>query len=98
MKWTGVRQQIVQLAEQALPFLDAFLTAVTEELPGGCVLVKHEFKFHIQRVASGGVEGGEVVLPIRLDHSILDIVAQNIDGGLDSIKKRWKRYEKTAEL
>ena len=32
------------------------------------------------------------------DYSILDIVAQNIDGGLDSIKKRWKRYEKTAEL
>ena len=32
------------------------------------------------------------------DYSILDVVAQNIDGGLDSIKKRWKRYEKTAEL
>ena len=28
------------------------------------------------------------------DYSVLDIVAQNIDGGLDSIKKRWKRYEK----
>lgn len=28
-------------------------------------------------------------------YSILDIVAQNIDGGLDSIRKRWKRYEKT---
>lgn len=32
------------------------------------------------------------------DYSILDVVAQNIDGGLDSIKKRWKRYEKTADL
>lgn len=32
------------------------------------------------------------------DYSILDIVAQNIDGGLDSIKKRWKRYEKTTDL
>lgn len=32
------------------------------------------------------------------EYSILDIVAQNIDGGLDSIRKRWKRYEKTAEL
>ena len=32
------------------------------------------------------------------DYSVLDIVAQNIDGGLDSIKKRWKRYEKTSDL
>ena len=32
------------------------------------------------------------------DYSILDIVAQNIDGGLESIKKRWKRYEKTTDL
>lgn len=32
------------------------------------------------------------------DYSILDIVAQNIDGGLESIKKRWKRYEKTIDL
>lgn len=32
------------------------------------------------------------------EYSILDIVAQNIDGGLDSIRKRWKRYEKTADL
>lgn len=32
------------------------------------------------------------------EYSILDIVAQNIDGGLDSIRKRWKRYEKTTEL
>lgn len=28
------------------------------------------------------------------DYRILDIVARNIDGGLDSIQKRWKRYEK----
>ena len=32
------------------------------------------------------------------EYSILDIVAQNIDGGLESIKKRWKRYEKTIEI
>ena len=32
------------------------------------------------------------------EYNVLDIVAQNIDGGLDSIKKRWKRYEKTTEL
>lgn len=32
------------------------------------------------------------------EYSILDIVAKNIDGGLDSIRKRWKRYEKTTNL
>lgn len=32
------------------------------------------------------------------EYDILDIEALNIDGGLDSIKKRWKRYEKTAVL
>ncbi|MEG0835943.1 MAG: AAA family ATPase [Christensenellaceae bacterium] len=32
------------------------------------------------------------------EYNVLDIVAQNIDGGLDSIKKRWKRYEKTTVL
>lgn len=32
------------------------------------------------------------------EYSVLDIVAQNIDGGLESIKKRWKRYEKTIEI
>ncbi len=29
------------------------------------------------------------------DYSILDIVANNIDGGLRTIKNRWKKYEKT---
>lgn len=32
------------------------------------------------------------------EYDILDIVVQNIDGGLDSIKKRWKRYEKTIDF
>ena len=32
------------------------------------------------------------------EYNILDIVAQNIDGGLDSIRKRWKRYEKATIL
>lgn len=32
------------------------------------------------------------------DYNVLDIVANNIDGGLSSIKKRWKRYEKTINL
>lgn len=32
------------------------------------------------------------------DYSVLDIVAQNLEGGLDSIQKRWKRYEKVTQL
>lgn len=32
------------------------------------------------------------------EYTVLDIVAKNIDGGLDSIRKRWKRYEKTADI
>lgn len=32
------------------------------------------------------------------DYKILDIVAKNIDGGLDSIQKRWKRYEKINNI
>ena len=32
------------------------------------------------------------------DYKMLDIVANNIDGGLDSIQKRWKRYEKASNL
>ena len=32
------------------------------------------------------------------DYSVLDIVAENIDGGLDSIRKRWKRYDKSVDL
>ena len=30
------------------------------------------------------------------DIDILDTVAKNLDGGIDSIKKRWKRYEKAV--
>lgn len=32
------------------------------------------------------------------EYNVLDIVANNIDGGLDSIKKRWKRYEKVTNI
>lgn len=32
------------------------------------------------------------------EYNVLDIVAQNIDGGLDSIRKRWKRYDKSVDL
>lgn len=28
------------------------------------------------------------------DYDILQIVADNLDGGIESIEKRWKRYEK----
>lgn len=32
------------------------------------------------------------------EYSVLKIVADNIDGGLDSIQKRWKRYEKVNRI
>lgn len=32
------------------------------------------------------------------DYNVLDIVADNIDGGLDTIQKRWKRYEKVTNV
>ena len=32
------------------------------------------------------------------DYSVLDIVAENIDGGLDTIRKRWKKYEKASVI
>ena len=32
------------------------------------------------------------------DYSVLQLVADNIDGGLDSIQKRWKRYEKNNRV
>lgn len=32
------------------------------------------------------------------EYNVLDIVAQNIDGGLETIQKRWKRYDKIASI
>ena len=32
------------------------------------------------------------------DTDILKIVADTIDGGLESIRKRWKRYDKASDL
>lgn len=32
------------------------------------------------------------------EYNVLEIVANNIDGGLDSIQKRWKRYEKVNRI
>lgn len=32
------------------------------------------------------------------DYSILDIISNHIEGGLDTLKRRWKRYEKNAAI
>lgn len=32
------------------------------------------------------------------EYNVLDIVAKNIDGGLETIQKRWKRYDKIASI
>lgn len=32
------------------------------------------------------------------EYSILDIVSNNIEGGLDTLKRRWKRYEKNNQI
>ncbi|MBQ1704634.1 MAG: hypothetical protein II028_02190, partial [Clostridia bacterium] len=32
------------------------------------------------------------------DYNVLQLVADNIDGGLDSSQKRWKRYEKNNRI
>lgn len=50
---------------------------------------EHEKKLEIQ---SGALEYS---CP---QYSVLDIVARNIEGGLDSIRKRWKRYEKASAV
>ena len=32
------------------------------------------------------------------DYNILDIISDNIEGGLDTLRRRWKRYEKNASV
>ena len=32
------------------------------------------------------------------DYNILDIISNNIEGGLDTLRRRWKRYEKNASV
>ncbi|MBP5529827.1 MAG: hypothetical protein J6X80_07235 [Lachnospiraceae bacterium] len=32
------------------------------------------------------------------EYSILDIISENIEGGLDTLKRRWKRYEKSGSV
>ncbi len=43
-------------------------------------------------IKSGGLEYQDA------DTDILDIVANNLDGGIESIRKRWKRYDKAIEI
>lgn len=32
------------------------------------------------------------------DYNILDIISEHIEGGLDTLRRRWKRYEKNASV
>jgi len=32
------------------------------------------------------------------EYNILDIVSEHIEGGLDELRKRWKRYEKNSRV
>jgi len=32
------------------------------------------------------------------NYNILDIISENIEGGLDTLRKRWKRYEKNSSI
>ena len=32
------------------------------------------------------------------DYSILDIISTHIEGGLDTLQRRWKRYEKSSRI
>lgn len=54
---------------------------------------------YISKAADGKlmVQSGALEYECK-DYSILQIVADNIEGGLDSIQKRWKRYEKVNHV
>ena len=52
-------------------------------------LGKNEDGFYVQ---SGALEYYDS------DYDILKIVAENIDGGIESINRRWKRYEKNINF
>lgn len=32
------------------------------------------------------------------EYNILDIISEHIEGGLDTLRKRWKRYEKNSPI
>ena len=32
------------------------------------------------------------------NYSILDIISDHIEGGLDTLKRRWKRYDKSSTV
>ena len=50
---------------------------------------KEDDKIYIQ---SGALEYRDA------DYNILDIISDNIEGGLDTLRKRWKRYEKNTSV
>jgi predicted ATPase len=50
---------------------------------------KDEDKIYIQ---SGALEYRDA------DYNILDIISDHIEGGLDTLRRRWKRYEKNASV
>lgn len=50
---------------------------------------KDDDKIYIQ---SGALEYRDA------DYNILDIISDHIEGGLDTLKRRWKRYEKNASV
>ena len=50
---------------------------------------KNEEKIFIQ---SGALEYKDS------DFNILDIISEHIEGGLDTLRRRWKRYEKNASI
>ncbi|ERL21364.1 hypothetical protein HMPREF1986_01546 [Oribacterium sp. oral taxon 078 str. F0263] len=50
---------------------------------------KEDDKIYIQ---SGALEYRDA------DYNILDIISDHIEGGLDTLRRRWKRYEKNASV
>ena len=32
------------------------------------------------------------------NYNILDIISENVEGGLDALRRRWKRYEKNNSV
>ena len=53
------------------------------------VIYFHDTKDGVLQIESGALEYQDENL------DILKIVSENLDGGVDSLRKRWKRYEKT---
>ena len=41
--------------------------------------------------------GGDLQ-PLLGQYNMLDIISNHIEGGLDTLKRRWKRYEKNSKI